>query len=211
MLWAEGSHLAWHVIRTASNQERSVSRQLNDQNLQAFCPMTTVPVVRRGRIREEYQALFRNYTFANWDATDASLWHKVRKTDHVINIIGGETPAPVEAGVVESWQRRARDHDIIEDLTSTVADLKRGYRVGSLVRLQRGREDAMQGIVVWVDDKLQTVGVRLDLLGRNPIVVRRQRDVEPVSLPTKRRRNRGGKRGNRVRQQAFHNHVASLL
>ena len=204
--------MAWHVIRTSSNQERAVSTDLKDQDITAFCPMTTVNVVRRGKSHENYQALFRSYTFGNWESEDPHLWHDVNNTDGVVGIIGGETPVPLASGEIESWQRRAQDRDIIGDLTETVADLRRGYRIGSHVRLQRGQLDAMQGIVVWVDDPSQTVGVRLDLLGRQPVVVRRQRDVESTStqVPPARRR-RGGKRGTKVRQREWQRHVASLL
>jgi transcription antitermination factor NusG len=206
--------MAWHVIRTTSNQERQVSKDLQDQNIPAFCPMTTVSVVRRGKSTESYQALFRNYAFGNWESDDPHQWHAVNKTSGVVNIIGGEKPVPVVPGEIESWQRRAQERDIIGDLTETVADLRRGYRIGSEVRLQRGQMDAMTGIVVWVDDVAQTVGIRLDLLGRQPIVVRRQRDVESTAKPiplNHKRRTRGGKRGTKVRQRAFANHVASLL
>jgi transcription antitermination factor NusG len=166
--------MAWHVIRTASNQERAVAKELKEQNLVSFCPMTTVTSVKRGKLSEGYQALFRNYAFGEWDSDDPHEWHKVKSTTNVVNIIGGERPVPIEDGVIESWQRRANDRDIVTDLTDIVADLRRGYRIGSEVRLQRGQEDAMRGMVAWVDDPRQMVGIRLDLLGRQPIVFRRQ-------------------------------------
>jgi transcription antitermination factor NusG len=207
--------MAWHVIRTASNQERAVAKELKEQNLVSFCPMTTVTSVKRGKLSEGYQALFRNYAFGEWDSDDPHEWHKVKSTTNVVNIIGGERPVPIEDGVIESWQRRANDRDIVTDLTDIVADLRRGYRIGSEVRLQRGQEDAMRGMVAWVDDPRQMVGIRLDLLGRQPIVVRRQHEVESTSTPlpahNPKRRKRGGRRGTKVRQRAFANHVASLL
>jgi transcriptional antiterminator RfaH len=207
--------MSWHVVRTSSSQEQDVSRQLKDQGITAFCPMVTVNIVRRGKIKEQCQALFRNYAFGEWETDDPHQWHKVADTSHVVNIIGNERPIPVAPGVIESWQRRAKDRDVIVDIASVVADLKRGFKVGSEVRLQRGRMDALTGQVVWVDDNRQTVGIRLELLGRQPVVVRNQKDVESASTPlppnNKKPRSRGGKRGTKARQRAFANHVVSLL
>jgi len=204
---------SWHVIRTVSNQEKAVAAQIEESGIESFCPMTRVTSVRHGRVRETRQALFRNYTFGKWDGDDATLWHRVHDATGATGIIGGEHPKPVEPGVIEAWQRRAREDGEVDDVAGTVADLKRGYRVGTEVRLQKGRDDAMIGIVVWVDDRTQRVGVRVDILGRQPILVRRQNDVESVGAPlkTERRRSRGGKRGSKVRQRAFANYVVSAI
>jgi transcription antitermination factor NusG len=204
---------SWHVIRTVSNQENAVAAQIKESGIESFCPMTRVTTVRHGRVVELRQALFRNYTFAKWDGDNAQQWHAVNSAKKLLGIIGGEHPTQVEPGTIEEWQRRADSDGEIVDVAGTVADLKRGYRVGSEVRLQKGRDDAMIGIVVWVDDRAQRVGIRVDILGRTPVVVRRQREVESVGAPlkTERRRSRGGKRGSKVRQRAFANYVVSAL
>jgi transcription antitermination factor NusG len=204
---------SWHVIRTVSNQENSVAAQIKESGIESFCPMTRVTTVRHGRVTESRQALFRNYTFAKWDGDNPEQWHTVNAAKKLLGIIGGEHPTRVEPGTIEEWQRRADSDGEIVDVAGTVADLKRGYRVGSEVRLQKGRDDAMIGIVVWVDDRAQRVGIRVDILGRTPVVVRRQREVESVGAPlkTERRRSRGGKRGSKVRQRAFANYVVSAL
>lgn len=204
----------WHVVRVVSNQEKSVSDCLSEAGITSFCPMTKVATVRRGRVIETRQALFRNYVFGHWAGDSAGDWHTVRATQKVLGIIGGATPSPVEAGVIEAWQRRAGAGGDIDDVAATVADLRRGYRVGSEVRLQRGRDDAMVGTVVWVDDRSRRTGVRLDILGRTPVVVRHHSDLESVSAPpenTVRRRRRGGRRGSKVRERAFANHVLTAI
>jgi len=206
---------SWHVIRTVSNREHSVAKHLQNEGLTAFCPMVTVTSIRRGRRVERRQALFRNYAFGYWSGENARQWHAVNDTRHVLGIIGGEHPSPVAHGIIEGWQDCAGDGATDAQISVTVADIRRGYKVGGQVRLQRGRDDAMVGIVVWVDDRQQRVGIRVELLGRQPIVVRNQRDVEAVDAPLPnegvRRRRRGGKRGTKARQRAFVNYVASAL
>lgn len=204
----------WHVVRVVSNQEKSVAAQIAEAGIETFCPMTRVTTVRHGRLSETRQALFRNYVFGKWDSENAGDWHRVKDTREVLGIIGGADPAPVEVGVIEDWQRRAGPDGDIDDVAATVADLRRGYRVGSEVRLQKGRDDAMVGVVVWVDDRAQKAGIRLDILGRTPVVVRQHRDLEAVGAPllkTERRRSRGGRRGSKVRQRAFANHVLTAI
>lgn len=205
---------SWHAVRTVSNREKEVAKHLQDSDIPAFTPMVTVTTIRNGRSIERRQALFRNYTFSQWENSDPKLWHSVKDTRGVIKIIGGEHPTPIQPGVVEHWQQCASDAVSAAELEATLADIRRGYKVGSAVRLQKGRDDAMKGIVAWVDDREQRVGVRVEILGRQPIIVRNQRDVEAVDAPLykqARRRQRGGKRGTRARKQAFVKYVASAL
>ena len=203
----------WHVLRTKSNREHSVATALQKSDIPAFSPQVVVTQIRHGRRIERRQALFRNYTFAQWRGEDAQAWHRANDIKDVYSTIGGEFPVDVGADDIEKWRNLAPDTE--SEVEKTLADLRRGYKTGSKVRLQRGRDDAMVGIVVWVNDPDQRVGVRVDILGRQPVVVRRQHEVEsadaPLPIGEVRRRRRGGKRGTRARKQAFANYLVSAL
>jgi transcription antitermination factor NusG len=202
----------WHVLRTRSDREHSVATALQNSDIPAFSPQIVVTQIRHGRRIERRQALFRNYAFAQWDGEDAQAWHRVNDTKDVYSTIGGGNPVEVEPDDIEKWRNLAPDTE--SAVEKTLADLRRGYKIGSKVRLQKGRDDAMVGFVVWFDDRAQKVGIRVDILGRQPVVVRRQNEIESADapLPPKgevSRRRRGGKRGTRARKQAFANYLVS--
>lgn len=204
----------WHVLRTKSNREDAVAAALRKSDIPAFSPQVLVTQIRHGRRIERKQALFRNYAFAQWRGDDAQAWHRANKTRDVYSTIGGEFPVEVLPDDIEKWRDLAPDTE--SEVEKTLADLRRGYKIGSEVRLQKGRDDAMVGVVVWVNDPDQKVGIRVEILGRQPVVVRRQSEVERADAPLPaqgevRRRRRGGKRGTRARKQAFANYLVSAL
>jgi Transcription antiterminator len=207
---------AWHVIRTTAGQEHKVSLLLRDQGMPTFCPMQSLISLVRGKLREQYRALFLTYVFGYWQADDAHQWHVIMNTPGVIEILGGSEPTPVAPGVVESWIKRADDKDIIKDLVKSLADLRRGYRLDDEVRITRGGHNVLTGVAVWIDDTRQQVGVKVSMLGRTFVIVRCTTDCElaalaPALLLRRRVHLRGGRRGHRARVKAFAQHLRKTL
>jgi transcription antitermination factor NusG len=198
----------WHVIRTTAHREHAVALSLSEQGIRSFCPMQILTTVTRGQFHEQYAALFLTYVFAYFTSDDPYRWHEIMNTSGVIEILGGGEPTPVEPGIVESWIARANDKDIIEDLAKTIADLRRGYKVGDEVRLLRGMYTATTGTVAWIDDATDKVGVKISMLGRFGMIIRGTTELElvahaPEPFLSRRGHRRSGRRGHRARVEAY--------
>jgi transcription antitermination factor NusG len=205
---------SWHVVRAIAGRERAVALLLDEQGIKTFCPMQLLPSLVRGQAQTRYHALFLGYVFAYWETDNAHQWYTVMNASGVIDILGGGTPMRVAPGVVEDWIARAGDQDVIEDLSKSIADMKRGYKLGDEVRITQGVYDVLSGTVVWIDDAKNKVGVKVSIFGRTVVILRRTTDctlhaLAPVSTTTLSRRGymRGGKRGHRARVKAFADHI----
>jgi transcription antitermination factor NusG len=204
--------MRWHVVIVRSGSECDIAADLNRSDIETFCPLQPLTIVRFGQILHSYKAIFAGYVFARWQSESADQWHLIRHHQNVLGILGGEFPMPIPEGVVESWQARADDDGIIVDMLECLADLRRGFKVGDRLRISHGSYQAIEGVCVWVDDKTQKVGLKIALLGRECVLIRRYRDVEspfaPVAKPPRRR---GGRRGNAVRKAAFQRYISASL
>jgi transcription antitermination factor NusG len=207
--------LNWHVLVVRSGFERQISDYLNRSGIETFCPLQEITKIRFGHIIEDYKAIFIGYLFVRWYTYNPEQWHFIKDINGVIEIIGGEIPKQIPHGIIEQWQSRLDDNNVLLDMVQTLADMKRGFKVGDEIRMNKGTYHSLTGICVWADDKNQRVGVKICLLGRDCVLVRRVRDCETVSAPVLRNRTeqarRGGRRGHRARKRAFVAYVERSL
>jgi transcriptional antiterminator RfaH len=69
----------WYLATAKPRQESRAVENLENQQIQAFCPTVKVEKLRRGKKEIVTEALFTGYLFINLSPQDA-LWHKVRST-----------------------------------------------------------------------------------------------------------------------------------
>jgi len=207
---------SWHIVRVTAGREYAVALSLVGHGIETFCPMQILGSVVRGQFREDYRALFTTYLFARWQTDDPHQWHLIMDTSGVIEILGGSDPKIIKPGVVEDWIERADQRGVIEDLAQTLADLRRGYKLYDEVRLTRGLYNAITGIVVWIDDTTQRVGVKISMLGRIGVIVRKTTECEllvpaPGTTLSRQGHKGGGRRGRRARAEAYAQYWRKIL
>lgn len=144
----------WHVVRTFALYERDVSKRLTDilPPGDVFCPSVRDSYTIRGRTVHRIVGAYRGYTFARWDAADGDVWHKINDTKRVASIMGGEFPWPVLQGIVEAWQSKADDDQVVEGIIPKKELKKLGFDAGDHVRFTYGPFDDVSALCDWLDD-----------------------------------------------------------
>lgn len=69
----------WYLATAKPRQEARAVENLNNQEINAFCPIVKVEKLLRGKKQIVEEALFTGYIFINI-STDSPQWHKIRST-----------------------------------------------------------------------------------------------------------------------------------
>jgi transcriptional antiterminator RfaH len=154
----------WYVVQTQPHSERRAIIHLARQGYCVFCPRYRKTVRHARKARSILAPLFQNYIFLKLDVTRDS-WRSINSTRGVVRLITqGETPQPLQSGVVESLLARMSANDVIE-WTPTL-------KIGQAVRIADGPFAELAGTLEHLDTSGR-VRVLLELLGRHVSVVLR--------------------------------------
>lgn len=148
----------WHLVR--ATRSRDLSRVV--ESLSLFLPN----VVCLYRIEEKIKVpLFHTpYVFAAWATNDAAIWHLVRWTQGVAEIVGGAIPAVVSEVEIDSWRALADADGIIDKQTL----LEQRFRIGQEVSFSYGSFEERKG--EFVGFRGNSAGIKIPFLGRQTIV-----------------------------------------
>lgn len=148
----------WHLVRAA--RSRDLDRVV--KSLSIFLPNVVCLYRMENHVKVP---LFQTpYLFASWATKDAAIWHLVRRTRGVSEIVGGADPAVVPEVELESWRALANDLGIIDEVTF----LNQRFKIGQKVLFSYGSFEDLVG--EFVGFKGNSAGIKIPLLGR-PVVV----------------------------------------
>jgi transcriptional antiterminator NusG len=85
---------AWYCIHTQTRKEGEVKTALQQQGLEIFLPIVSVPSRRRDRKVTLHVPLFPGYLFINAQI-DTKVFHKIIKTHYVFRLLGNSQPASI--------------------------------------------------------------------------------------------------------------------
>jgi len=157
---AKKKEKSWFVLYTKSCQEKSVSKKLNEMDIESYCPLKMTKRRWSDRWKWVQEPLFSSYCFVRLAAEDADIVFGVSGVVQFVYWLG--KPAAVRDGEIEKikiWLNDF-DHDLIE-----VNSIKSGDRVtiesGPLME-EKGQLVSRQGnnlqlrlenlgILLWVD------------------------------------------------------------
>jgi transcriptional antiterminator RfaH len=148
----------WYVLHSRPRAESRAVVHLEMQGYRVFCPRYR-KVVRHARKAGSVLApLFSSYLFLNFNVA-RDQWRAINGTPYVERLImQGETPQPVQCGIVESLQSRMR--------ADGAFDWTRAFKIGQAVRLADGPFTDFVGTLAHLD-AAGRVRVLLELLGRS--------------------------------------------
>ena len=158
--------MTWFVLRTFYGKELNIVSEIHNlgEGYRGFCPIYQSRVVNRGNSRYERRPVWATYVLADWPRDNGKSWHLIRNINGVLEIIGGEFPVVVKEQEIEFILREMTDFGTVTSIETLIADIKRGYSRGDLVRIEGGPFDGRTGVCSWYDKS--GVSIKTALLGR---------------------------------------------
>lgn len=177
MIEESNTELDWHLVRCLRGKampEVSAALWQHVDGLECFY-RDEVQVVRGTKITRRAPLFGTPYVFVAWPTRDAHIWHRVRWTRGVAEIVGGEVPAVVPTTDVEAWRALASADGTIDedDLFEKTCDLERGERVS----FSYGAFGERSG--TFYQMRGNSAGVTISYFGRDSVV------YVPVNLITR--------------------------
>lgn len=158
----------WFVIQVMSGQEKKVKKHLEENRassgmtemiLEVVVPTENVAEVKRGEQKISEKRLWPGYALVRMNLTDES-WMYVKKTNGVIDFLGGGKPVPLP-------QREAEG--ILRDLQDRKGEVayKNKIQVGDHVKIIDGVFINFMGTVEEVNHEKGKLGVMVSIFGRD--------------------------------------------
>ncbi len=129
----------WYVLQVLSTHEKKVKKALeehlelkgmNDQIEQILLPTENVSEVKKGQQHVVEKRLWPGYLLIKMNLTDES-WHYVKRTNGVIDFLGGEKPNPLTDAEVNEILRD------LEDKRQKITQ-KHKFEIGDRVKIVDG-------------------------------------------------------------------------
>lgn len=161
----------WYAVRTRSRHEKLVTRQLENQGIQSFLPLTNKIHQWSDRRKEVQEPLFSGYAFVHLNQGPEERV-RVLKTQGVVNFVGVQgtgTPIPDQ------------EIDSLHTLLASAADYEERpfLYVGQRVRVSGGALDGIEGILT-AENADRSVVVSVGLIQRSLSVRVAGYKLEPV-------------------------------
>lgn len=199
---------AWYIARARLGRARWVAESIREElGFLTLCPVEIRKTFTRFNFSvDKLQPIFGPYFFFQPPTMDDHAWHDVSGWPYVVEIMGGAAPWPVGEWEIAFWQKIIDFRGIVID-PDFLRKLRRGFEIGDQLRIMQGPYEDRLGICVWIDDRKMRVGVEIDLLGRKPVIYVpaawcTKEDAPHQEMDVRRPHQRGGRRGQRVRQAA---------
>src|ERR1700722_7987308 len=143
----------WGAVWTAPQNEQPAPRAMVALCLDSFAP--------RLLLRSGLYPLFHRYVLVFFDPQDPHLWHDIRDTRGVAQIVGGEFPRAVPSFLVDSLRVRVGDDDVIS--AEGVKEVLNPILAGDEVRITDDSTNMTGHMarVVWASDT--HVSLNLDI------------------------------------------------
>lgn len=162
----------WYAVRTRSRHEKLVTRQLENQGVQAFLPLVTKINQWSDRRKQVEEPLFSGYAFVRLNHSSATERVRVLQTQGVVNFVG-----------VQGTGIAIPDQEIenINTLLASKAQYQeRPYlHIGQRVRVCGGALDGLEGILT-AENSDQSVVISVGLIQRSLSVRVAGYNVEPL-------------------------------
>jgi hypothetical protein len=192
--------MVWHVVACSSGRTIAAAEAIAALGLEVCSPERVEPITMRGRRVERRVPWLGPLVLAKWASDDPHLWHDIRGLPDVWGIVGGWPPAVVPNSQVERLLSRIKaieGEHTIEIPPCQSRDIVRFTWLAFHRLLTR---------CMWVCERDRTVGLRLEILGREtvlPIPWSAVEWTEPaiaLGRRTRRRRNFGDADGQTAYQ-----------
>lgn len=165
----DGEH--WWALRTRSNFERTVARQLEALRLEAFLPTYRAVSKRKDRRVVNTLPLFSGYVFVKADLTDVDTRVNVYRVRGVVSVVGGsQGPIPVRCSEIDSIALLCKSQRMLEPWAR--------LEVGKTIRIVRGGLAGVSGVLVEVGGQGKRIICNVELLGRAVAAQLQPDDIE---------------------------------
>lgn len=173
MNMGHGGDSSWYAVRTRSNFENKVLRQLQGRAITAFLPKVWIWSRRRDRRKKISVPLFPGYLFVRVEL-NAQTHLDVVKTAGAVNLVGVKgTPMPVGDDEMANLQ--------VLDGTDRSLSRINGLKQGDRLMVIDGPLKGLIGTYQRLKDKSARLVVGLSLLNRSVAVELDDWAVEPLS------------------------------
>lgn len=184
---------SWFFIHCYSGYEKKVEHALRqriasmgmqDQIYDVLIPTEDEIEVKDGKRRTVEKRVFPGYVMVQmrwaWDEEkqkdrlDDNAWYTVRNTPGVVNFVG----ADLEAGIQATPLRPEEVKRIMDRMDSEDKVVRVDYKIGERVRIVGGPFNDFPGTVASIDAGREKVRVMVDFFGRETAVVLSFMEVE---------------------------------
>jgi len=190
---SEDNKRSWFFIHCYSGYEKKVEHALRqridnmgveDQIFDVLIPTEDEIEVKDGKRRTVEKRVFPGYVMVQmrwaWDdekkahRLDDSAWYAVRNTPGVVNFVGADQDAGIQATPLRAEEVKR----IMDRMDSEEQVVKFDYRIGERVRIVGGPFNDFGGTVATIDPGREKVRVMVDFFGRETAVVLSFMEVE---------------------------------
>lgn len=161
----------WYAIYTMPRWEKKVAKLLNDNQLEAYCPLNVTIKQWSDRKKKVEEPLFKSYVFVRVSDKEQLA---VKETTGVLNFVYWlRKPAVIKDFEIENIRRFLNEYQDV-----TVQPFGEGILPGSKLIVKSGIMMGYEGTALRVNKKY--VEVRIDSLGCKLVALVEKSKVEPV-------------------------------
>lgn len=164
----------WLAVYTRPRWERKVFKNLQDEGITVYCPLTKVLRQWKDRKKKVEEPLFKGYVFVHVDVKERTL---VRYVTGVVNFVYWlGKPAVIRPAEIETIKKFVGDYDEVE-----IEFTRMPVVPGTRVRIRQGIMMGREAIARSLHNKL--IAVEIESFGARLITTVPQDALEVIELP----------------------------